>query len=376
MKILIATGIFPPQIGGPATYSKLLKDKFPERGVVVSVVNFGDTLFLPKIVRHVVYFTKVLWSGRTADIIYAQDPVSVGLPALVAATILRKRFYLKVVGDYAWEQFQIENEKRKTKNENSNFENLEEFQNKTFDWKTSLLKKIERYVARRADKVIVPSEYLKRIILQWGVSRGRIVVIYNGFTPPRIIERKEELRKKLSFGEYTIISVGRLVPWKGFSALIEVMPHLLSRIPDAKLLIVGEGPDRAILKKRVRDLHLEQSVTLLGKLTQKNLFEHIKASDVFVLNTAYEGFSHQLLEVMALGTPIVTTPVGGNPEIINDRVQGILVPWNDHRALEEVCIMLHEHASLALDLARAAKEKVNEWSDERMLETLTRELVL
>lgn len=376
MKILIATGIFPPQIGGPATYSKLLKDKLPERGFVVSVVNFGDTLFLPKVVRHVVYFAKVLWLGKAADIIYAQDPVSVGLPAFLAAKIIRKKFYLKVVGDYAWEQFQIENEKRKTKSENSKFKNLEEFQNKTFDWKTNLLKKIERYVARHADRVIVPSEYLKRIILQWGVSRRRIAVIYNGFTPPRIIERKEELRKKFSFGEYTIISIGRLVPWKGFFALIEVMPHLLVRIPDVKLLIVGEGPDRAILEKRVRDLHFERSVTLLGKLSQKDLFEYIKASDVFVLNTAYEGFSHQLLEVMALGTPIVTTPVGGNPEVVNDRVQGLLVPWNDHKAIEEACVMLHEHSSLALDLARAAEEKVKEWSDERMLEALTRELLL
>lgn len=369
MNILIATGIFPPQIGGPATYSKLLKDKLPERGFVVSVVNFGDTLFLPKIIRHAIYLAKVLRLGRAADIIYAQDPISVGLPALLAAKILRKKFYLKVVGDYAWEQESV-------KNPSSASERLEDFQERTYGFKTELLKKLERFVAHRAEKVIVPSEYLNRIILLWGVPQERIAVIYNGFTPLRIIERKEELRKKLFLGGYTIISVGRLVPWKGFSALIEIMPHLLGRIPDAKLLIAGEGPDKTILEDRIKDLHLEQSVTLLGRLPQKDLFEYIKASDVFVLNTAYEGFSHQLLEVMALGTPIITTPVGGNPEIVSDRVQGILVSWNDHMALEEACVMLHEHAPIALGLARAAGEKVREWNDERMLEALTRELSL
>lgn len=369
MKILIATGIFPPQIGGPATYSKLLQDKLPEKGFSVSVVNFGDVLKLPKVVRHIAYFITVLHRGFSADIIYAQDPVSVGLPALLAAKILRKRFYLKVVGDYAWEQWHV-------KNKNPDIKSLEEFQNERFDGITELRKKIERWVAQSAEKVIVPSEYLKKIVILWGVSEKHIHVIYNGFTAPEISENKESLRKKLGMHGYTVLSVGRLVPWKGFSLLIDTMPRLLARIPDARLLIAGEGPEREALEEKVRTLGLGEHVVLLGKLSQKNLFEYIKASDVFVLNTAYEGFSHQILEVAALGIPIITTPVGGNIEIIKDHVHGLLVPFNDSIRLEEACTLIYEDKVLADSFAHSAQEKVKEWSDERMLVATIHELAV
>ncbi|NOY35824.1 MAG: glycosyltransferase family 4 protein, partial [bacterium] len=105
MRILICTGIYPPDIGGPATYSKLLFDELSKRGVEVEVLSFGDVRRLPKIIRHLVYFLKTLKRARGADIVFAQDPVSVGLPAAIAAKILQKRFILKVVGDYAWEQY-------------------------------------------------------------------------------------------------------------------------------------------------------------------------------------------------------------------------------------------------------------------------------
>lgn len=365
-KILIATGIYPPQIGGPATYSKLLKNKLPERGFSVRVVNFGDFLWLPKVVRHIAYFCKVFLRGFFTDIIYAQDPVSVGLPAMLAAKILRKEFYLKVVGDYAWEQFQIENK---------NLKSLEEFQDEAFDWRTEIRRKIERFVAQHAEKVIVPSEYLKKIVLLWGVEEGRVRVIYNGFKAPEIAEGRALLRKKLGINGYAILSIGRLVPWKGFHALVEVMPSLLKRISDVHLLIAGDGPERGVLEKKIAELGLEKHVTLLGKLAQEDLFAYIKASDVFALNTAYEGFSHQLLEVAALGTPIITTPVGGNVEIIKDRENGLLVPHNDVRALEKAIIELSGNTTLASSLSRAAMEKVKEYSDERMLNALAQELM-
>jgi len=74
MKILIATGIYPPDIGGPATYSKLLKDELPDRGIDVKVLSFGEVRHLPKIIRHFSYFLKVLKLGKGANVIYAQDP--------------------------------------------------------------------------------------------------------------------------------------------------------------------------------------------------------------------------------------------------------------------------------------------------------------
>ena len=104
MKILIATGIYPPEIGGPATYSKLLYDTLPSHNIEVEVLPYREVKNVPKIFRHFWYFLKVLRKGRGVDIVYAQDPVSVGLPSAIAALVLRKSFLLKIVGDYAWEQ--------------------------------------------------------------------------------------------------------------------------------------------------------------------------------------------------------------------------------------------------------------------------------
>ena len=102
MKILIATGLYPPQIGGPATYSKLLKDELPKHGIDTEILPFREVRKWPKIVRHFIYFLKVLQKGRNVDVVFAQDPVSVGLPAMLASKILGKIFLLKIVGDYAW----------------------------------------------------------------------------------------------------------------------------------------------------------------------------------------------------------------------------------------------------------------------------------
>jgi glycosyltransferase involved in cell wall biosynthesis len=178
-KILIATGLYPPDIGGPATYSKILKDELPKRGFCVEVLSFGGVRHLPKIIRHFIYFLKVLIKGRGADVIFAQDPVSVGFPAVLAAKILRKKFILKIVGDYAWEQNQIKKEKLR-KNKSEKFKTLEEFQKEKFDIITEFRRWTQKFVARKADKIITPSKYLKRIVADgWGVPAERIEVVYN-----------------------------------------------------------------------------------------------------------------------------------------------------------------------------------------------------
>ena len=102
--LIIATGIYPPQIGGPATYSKLLHDELPKRGWEVDVVNFGDVLNYIWGFRHIVYMYRLFNKIKKSSILYAQDPVSVGLPVFLISKIMRCNFVLKIVGDYAWEQ--------------------------------------------------------------------------------------------------------------------------------------------------------------------------------------------------------------------------------------------------------------------------------
>ena len=102
--ILIATGLYPPDVGGPATYSYLLNQELPRRGWEVKILSFGEVRSWPKIIRHLAYGWKVFRLVRHYQIIYVQDPVSVGLPVCLACALARRSFILKIVGDYAWEQ--------------------------------------------------------------------------------------------------------------------------------------------------------------------------------------------------------------------------------------------------------------------------------
>lgn len=368
MKILIATGIYPPEIGGPATYSKLLADKLPEHGITVDVLPFRDVRGFPKIIRHIVYFIKVLRRGKTADIIFTQDPVSVGFPAMLATKILRKRFFLKVVGDYAWEQgvqrFGVD-------------DLLDEFSKKQkgYVFSVRVLKRIERMVAERAEKIIVPSHYLKQIVMNWGVFEQKIHVIYNAFSVSQTGEPKEVLRTTLKLDGKIMVSVGRLVPWKGFDLLIELMPELIKKNPELKLYIIGEGPDFYDLRKLVDVQMLNDRVVLLGKLSHDMVFKYLKAADLFVLNTGYEGFSHQLLEVMASGTPLITTAVGGNTELITTDENGVLVGYNDGKKIKEGIEKILSDKVFSNKISVNAQKKVEEFSERRMVQETVKQLV-
>lgn len=365
MKILICTGIYYPDIGGPATYSKLLFDELPKKGVFVEVLSFGEVRRLPKIIRHYAYYKRVKKIARNFDVIYVQDPVSVGLPTALACEKQNKKFVLKVVGDYAWEHYQ--NQKSNLKSQNEEFIYPERFWNIKFDLKTELLKRIEKFVAERAEKIVVPSKYLKNIVKGWGVDENKISVIYNAFSPADIVEEKYSLRIRFKITGITIFSVGRLVPWKGFETLIEIMKELPN---NTRLLIAGDGPDYEKLQNKIKNLNLGNRVFLLGRLEHDDLLKKIKASDIFVLNTGYEGFSHQLLEVMNVGTPIITTDVGGNPEIIKNEKDGLLVGYDNKEQIKEAILKLAGNRVLADRLAKNAKDKVKNFDQEKMLEEI------
>ncbi len=361
-KILIATGLYPPDIGGPATYSKQLFDHLPLHGVSVYIVNFGKVRNLPKILRHFIYFLMLLKKGRNTDVIFAQDPVSVGLPAYLASRILRKKFVLKVVGDYAWEQYC-----QKSSITGLQLPSLEKFQEEKYDLITEMRRRIQKYVAQHAFKVIVPSNYLKKILLGWSVAESKIFVVYNSFSPSSVLEDKNEIRREYGINGNIIVSIGRLVPWKGFGSLIEIMPDILKDYPDAKLLIIGDGSEKKNLNNKILNLSLENEVIMTGRLPHEELRAYLKASDIFILNTAYEGFSHQLLEAMAGGIPVVATDIGGNPELIQDGKDGLLVEYNNKEEIKWVILELLRNEKLRNTLIQNAKEKIREFSGEIMI---------
>lgn len=360
MKVLIAAGIFPPEPGGPATYAKIVSEMLPKQGIAVGVLPFREARVYPKGIRHLAYLIMLLRRAYGADVIFAQDAVSVGFPARIVAKILNKRFVLRVGGDYAWEQgvqrFDVK-------------ENLDEFvSSRQYRLPVLILQKIQSWVARGATHVIVPSEYLKCIVRTWGVEKNRIVVVYSAFVPESIREEKNNLKKSLGMAAPVIVSSARLVPWKGMRELIGLLPELKKEFPKISLYIIGDGPERNNLEKTARKLDVAGRVQFLGTLSRIAVLKYIKAGDVFVLNSGYEGLSYTLLEAMAMGTPIVTTDVGGNSELIENEKEGILVQYDNKIELLTAVRRILNGSLDGQGFARTAQEKVKQFSEQRMVD--------
>lgn len=362
-KILVATPLFPPEIGGPATYAHMLERELPKHGFEIEIVPFAAARRWPKLIRHFVYYRTLVKKSRTADIVYALDTLSVGLPARWAAKWTKKPFLVRVPGDYAWEQGQLRFGVTDTLDVYTE-------QPQKYSIFVRTLARLQSKVVTAADKVIVPSVYMKNIVTTWGPHPANILPIYSALFPLPVMQSRYEIRKSLDYQGTVIVSAGRLVPWKGFMTLIEILPELRKQIPDANLIIIGEGPEGARLKARTQELGITEHVRFVDRQPKHALGAAIAGADVFVLNTAYEGLSHQLLEVMELGVPIVTTNVGGNPELIKDSVSGILVKYDDKKELMSGIERAATHESFRESVVRNARLRVKDFEQVKVIREL------
>jgi len=354
MRLLIATPLYPPEPGGPATYARLLEAQLPQVGIQVALLKFSAVRRLPKIVRHVYYTFLLLRAGRDADAILALDPVSTGFPAMVASLALRKPFFVKIVGDYAWEQGSQRFGVR---------ESLDHFvHNRHVPMGVAVLRNVQTMVARQAKMIIVPSNYLRTIVSLWGIPSQKISVVYNAMQTevagvvPLTVQHMTRPR---------VVSVGRLVPWKGMPGVIDAVVDIKAEFPEVTLAIAGDGPDRDTLEHFMH-VRLGTSGTMLGSLSHADALAVIHDADVFVLNSTYEGLSHLLIEAMALGKAIIATNVGGNPELIEDGKNGLLVPEGDRAALVGALSHLLKTPTHRATLGLAARESAQRFTPETM----------
>ncbi len=386
-KILAATGIFPPDIGGPATYVNTLLGELPKQGFEVKVVTYAnknqefennfsnDKVFRVSrnqniFLRYFKYFLEIWKLMSWADLVYIQDPISSGIPASLACCLRGKKYYLKIVGDYAWEQG------RQKYGVN---ENLDDFQTKKYGWQVALIRFFQKQTAINAAKIIVPSNYLKSIVLQWGITEEKINVIYNSVRKAEVMEEKEILRKELNVSGDVIISVGRLVPWKGFDVLIDIMPELLKINKNFKLYIIGEGPELNNYQLQITNYtrqastsKLQDNVKLLGSLDQKKLWQYIKASDFFVLNTGYEGLPHIVIEAMYLELPVIITDVGGNVEVVKPGENGLLVEYNNREQIKNAILEIWKNKEARQEMVENGRKDLEKFSVKNMIDSLVK----
>lgn len=373
MKLVIATGTFAPDASGPATYVAELAPELQRRGWHVSVVTYGDgpssypypvhriSRRHPLLVRYWLYMVTVYQQAAQSDLVYIQGPVSEGLPGMLGAWLAGKKFALKVVGDYAWEQSRVQAGDSRT---------IDEFQSTPQQdrGRVKLWRRIERWVARRAQLVITPSRYLDGIVAGWGVEQARRQVILNAFHRPQVSpEPREELRQRLGFTGPTIVAVGRLVPWKHVDGIIRALPAIQQKTPGAELVVIGDGPELGRLRGVAAEV-ASASVRFAGQLPAAEAFAHMAAADCLVLNSSYEGLSHVLLEAMAANVPVVATDACGNGEVVEHRRNGLLVKPGDDAGLASAVSEVLSSPDLARSLVAAYPQALERFGFERLVQ--------
>lgn len=363
MKILIATGVYAPEIGGPATYTAMLEEDLPASGFEITVLPFMRVRRYPKLIRHIIYFWLVWRAAKQADVVYALDAVSVGVPAWLAALLRSRTFIVRLGGDYAWEQGRVRFSVTQTLDEYS-------ADPKSAPLSVRTLAKVQSFVVQQAVRVIAPSEYLQRIIMSWGISAEKISVINSALHPLEPSVKKAAAVSAFEPAHPVVVTAGRLVPWKGMRVVIDAIRALTKTYPNILLVICGDGPQRDVLEAQVQKHNLSKHVLFAGQVPKTQLADIVYGADVFVLNTAYEGLSHQLLEVMDLGVPIVTTAVGGNGELLTDEVDALLVEFNNKEHIETAISTIVGHPETAQRITRFARVRSKDFERTKVVAEL------
>lgn len=335
--LFIATGIFHPESGGPATYLREILPALMDRGWDVRVLTFADhqhsDLKYPypvtRVLRHALpsrlinYGSAARGFMQWADVAYLH---SQGLPVFNNAPRMIPRV-MKVVGDGAWER-------AVRKGWISPREDIDDFQTRSHDHLIVSANKTQRAQdVRRMQAIIVPSEYLARMVAGWGVDERRIYVIYNAVPPaPDLDMTQAEAKRTLNLPDAPILLfVGRLTPWKGVDHLIAAVSR--ANVPDLRLVVAGDGDQRAELEQLAHVRRITDRVTFLGNVPRERVAQYMRAADYLALYSGYEGLSHTILEALRAGTPVIASDKGGNPEVVRGGENGLLVPYVNIDAL-------------------------------------------
>ena len=211
------------------------------------------------------------------------------------------------------------------------------------------------------DLYITVSEKDRKALIQSKLSEDSIELIYNAveIDPLKINGEPDWLRKKFNLPAQSIVgtAVGRLVPVKGYDVLIEAVQKIIDQVPEFICLIVGEGECKEALASQIQLAGLENHVYLVGFQNRENVLSIVKASDIFIMPSRYEGTPIALLEAAALGCPIVASASGGIPELVTNEEHALLVQPNDPYALAESLVRLSKNREFALKLGKNAQQK-------------------
>jgi glycosyltransferase involved in cell wall biosynthesis len=315
--LLVITGIFPPDSGGPAKFSYDFALWCANRDLQVNVVTYSDksggktqsnapfSLFqTPRIdsliQRYCMMIGKIGRKSRKSTSIIA---VGAFLETYIASLIFGFKYVAKVPGDIVWE--------RARNNEVSDL-TIEEFQKIALPLKYKIFRWFFTHSLLRATVVVVPSNGLYSLCRSWGVPEYKLRLIRNSID----IEKYGTYHQVQQI--FDVITVCRLVPWKGVDELIQYCSN--QRLA---LAVIGDGPERE--KLEILSNSLGANVKFFGDIQTNEVIKLLEKSRVFVLNSSYEGLPHALVEARATGLVTVARDETGSSEVINDGIDGFLV---------------------------------------------------
>jgi glycosyltransferase involved in cell wall biosynthesis len=315
-KITIVTGIFPPDLGGPAKFAHDFGTWLTFRGTHVSVISYSNidhndlnlsgvnVNLIPRssslLIRHARFIRMILHYKKLGHEFFA---VGAFVEIYLAKILFGVNYTAKVPGDIVWER---------ARNKQRTRLGISEFQNSTLGVKYRMFRWLYSSSLRSARKVIVPSKGLFDLCESWGVQKEKLNLVYNSID----VQQFASSAKRLP--QYDVLTVCRLTPWKGVSDLIRICSDL-----KITLLVVGEGPERSHLESLAESLGCES--VFLGNVPIEKMPDVYQSARVFVLNSEYEGLPHSLIEARAAGCLTIARAGTGSAEVIRHGIDGFLV---------------------------------------------------
>ena len=316
----MTVGIFPPDIGGPATFvPKIAKYFQDELNYEIDILTLSDSKNLkikddfsvkridrnlPIIYRWLKTIFTIYKLGKNKDLIFVNG---LGTEATIANIFLKKKIIRKIVGDPVWERAYS---KAKIS------ESFDEFQVKNYGFSISLQKKVRSFSIKKSDIVVTPSKHLKNFILNLGF-KNKIEIINNGVFIP------EENTNIFTNDQINITIVSRLVSHKNIKKIIRAISDLND--PLIYLNIIGDGPELNQLQKISLESNNKDNIIFHGKLNRDEINHIFLNSDIYIQASNYEGLPHSLLEAMSYGIPVLCTPVGECKEILGNEDRGYIL---------------------------------------------------
>lgn len=220
-----------------------------------------------------------------------------------------------------------------------------------------IIRGLTEYIAHKLDYdlVLVLSTSVKEKLIKRGINAKKIFVVPGGVNINYIDSVKEE-----KSSDNLIIFIGRLVRMKRVDILLKAFKIVNSRIPNSKLIIVGDGPLKFCLMELARFLNIENSVDFLGFVSEEEKIRLLKKATVLVLPSVLEGFGLVILESLASGTPVITSDMEGPKDIITNGVDGFLTKPLDVKEVAEKIQYILEHRDIAMGMGLRGKQKVHE----------------